>query len=274
MMARDRGEGEGACSGSRIRTRRRRGGRERRLSAVHAGEIVPKGEVEWRRHPETVFVAPFPFGTSCVWEPAVPATPHSAPRARENDAPLGNPSHDRALSVARSPSAISRMNPERRRTHARTSPRITASARHAGRFEILVDGAVVATLSLDGIERLGIAHRRRVFRVARESRRRRSRRPAHLRSRARDACRAAARRARSRAHARAKGRARRARRRRHRSDSSTLGVLDDAQFARQFIRAQDRRRGTVAPAPAVGALAARRRARRHRCRAGRGDRGG
>jgi regulatory protein len=33
---------------------------------------------------------------------------------------------------------------------------ITASARHAGRFEILVDGNVVATLSLDGIERLGL----------------------------------------------------------------------------------------------------------------------
>ncbi|MEO8879475.1 MAG: regulatory protein RecX [Gemmatimonadaceae bacterium] len=38
-------------------------------------------------------------------------------------------------------------------------PRITAisgSARHPGRFEILVDGSVVATLSLDGIERLGV----------------------------------------------------------------------------------------------------------------------
>ena len=33
---------------------------------------------------------------------------------------------------------------------------ISASARHPGRFEILVDGAVVATLSLDGIERLGV----------------------------------------------------------------------------------------------------------------------
>jgi regulatory protein len=33
---------------------------------------------------------------------------------------------------------------------------ITASARHAGRFEILVDREVVATLSLDGIERLGL----------------------------------------------------------------------------------------------------------------------
>jgi regulatory protein len=33
---------------------------------------------------------------------------------------------------------------------------ITASARHAGRFEILVDGKVIANLSLDGIERLGI----------------------------------------------------------------------------------------------------------------------
>jgi regulatory protein len=33
---------------------------------------------------------------------------------------------------------------------------ISASARHAGRFEIAVDGASVATLSLDGIERLGI----------------------------------------------------------------------------------------------------------------------
>jgi regulatory protein len=33
---------------------------------------------------------------------------------------------------------------------------ITASARHAGRFEILVDGTVVATLSLEGIERLAL----------------------------------------------------------------------------------------------------------------------
>lgn len=33
---------------------------------------------------------------------------------------------------------------------------ISASARHPGRFEILVEGAVVATLSLDGIERLGV----------------------------------------------------------------------------------------------------------------------
>ena len=33
---------------------------------------------------------------------------------------------------------------------------ISASPRHAGRFEILVDGATVATLSLDAIERLGI----------------------------------------------------------------------------------------------------------------------
>jgi regulatory protein len=33
---------------------------------------------------------------------------------------------------------------------------IIASARHAGRFEILVDGKVAATLSLDGIERLGL----------------------------------------------------------------------------------------------------------------------
>lgn len=33
---------------------------------------------------------------------------------------------------------------------------ISASARHPGRFEIFVDDAVVATLSLDGIERLGL----------------------------------------------------------------------------------------------------------------------
>ena len=33
---------------------------------------------------------------------------------------------------------------------------ITASARHPGRFEVLVDGKSVATLSLDGIERLGL----------------------------------------------------------------------------------------------------------------------
>jgi regulatory protein len=33
---------------------------------------------------------------------------------------------------------------------------ISASARHPRRFEILVDGSTVATLSLDGIERLGV----------------------------------------------------------------------------------------------------------------------
>jgi len=33
---------------------------------------------------------------------------------------------------------------------------ISASARHPGRFEILVDGSTVAILSLDGIERLGV----------------------------------------------------------------------------------------------------------------------
>ena len=33
---------------------------------------------------------------------------------------------------------------------------ISASARHPGRFEVLVDGSTVATLSLDGIERLGV----------------------------------------------------------------------------------------------------------------------
>lgn len=33
---------------------------------------------------------------------------------------------------------------------------ISASARHPGRFEVLVDDSVVATLSLDGIERMGV----------------------------------------------------------------------------------------------------------------------
>ena len=33
---------------------------------------------------------------------------------------------------------------------------ITASARHQGRFDVLIDGAAIATISLDAIERLGL----------------------------------------------------------------------------------------------------------------------
>jgi len=35
---------------------------------LFVGEVVPKGEVEWRGHPETVLVTPFPFGTSLIRE--------------------------------------------------------------------------------------------------------------------------------------------------------------------------------------------------------------
>jgi regulatory protein len=102
---------------------------------------VPKGEVEWRRHPETVFVAPFPFGTSCI----------SGDRDRQvcidvqmSELSPASLALGGALDAPDSPDSSKRVSA------------ISASARHPGRFELLVDDAVVATLSLDGIERLGI----------------------------------------------------------------------------------------------------------------------
>ena len=100
---------------------------------------MPKGEVEWRRHPETVFVAPFPFGTSCIWAHPVPENYLEFKMIQQSSPSL----------------ALGDSAPE----SAGDAPRvtaITASARHTGRFEILVDREVVATLSLDAIERLGI----------------------------------------------------------------------------------------------------------------------
>lgn len=97
--------------------------------------------MEWRRHPETVFVAPFPFGTSCIWA-------HPVPENYLEFKMIERASPSLALGDS-TPTPAS----------ASDAPRvtaITASARHPGRFEILVDREVVATLSLDAIDRLGI----------------------------------------------------------------------------------------------------------------------
>jgi regulatory protein len=114
---------------------------------------------------------------------------------------------------------------------------ITASARHAGRFEILVEREVVATLNLDAIERLGI----RIGLALTES----------LASRV--AVEAAALHTFDRALAMLAARPRAARdleRMLVRKGEPAghvataverlvaLGVLDDAQYARQFIRAK------------------------------------
>ncbi|HEY2896014.1 MAG TPA: regulatory protein RecX [Gemmatimonadaceae bacterium] len=114
---------------------------------------------------------------------------------------------------------------------------ITASARHAGRFEILVDGTGVATLSLDAIERLGL----RIGALYSES----------LANRV--AIEAAALHTYDRALAMLAARPRAARdlermlvRKGEPAEHVAaaierliaLGILDDAQFARQFIRAR------------------------------------
>jgi regulatory protein len=114
---------------------------------------------------------------------------------------------------------------------------IIASARHVGRFEIQVDGDVVATLSLDAIERLGI----RIGLAYTES----------LATRV--AVQAAALHAFDRALAMLAARPRAARdlertlvRKGEPAEHVataverliSLGILDDAQFARQFIRAK------------------------------------
>jgi regulatory protein len=114
---------------------------------------------------------------------------------------------------------------------------ISASARHAGRFEILVDGATVATLSLDGIERLGIrigivysealANRVTVESAALHTFDRALAMLAARPRAARDLERMLVRKGEPAEHvATAVERL------------VTLGALDDAQFARQFIRAK------------------------------------
>jgi regulatory protein len=114
---------------------------------------------------------------------------------------------------------------------------ITASARHAGRFEILVDRDVVATLSLDAIERLGLGidvpySESLANRVAREAAALHTfdRALAMLAARARaarDLERVLVRKGEPPEHVAAAV-----------ERLIALGVLDDAQFARQFIRAR------------------------------------
>jgi regulatory protein len=114
---------------------------------------------------------------------------------------------------------------------------ITASIRHPGRFEILVDREVAATLSLDSIERLGV----RIGAAYSES------------LAARVSVEAAALHTFDRAVAMLAARPRAARdlerllvRKGEPAEHvaaaierlKTLGILDDAQFARQFIRAR------------------------------------
>ncbi|HEY8794767.1 MAG TPA: regulatory protein RecX [Gemmatimonadaceae bacterium] len=114
---------------------------------------------------------------------------------------------------------------------------ISASARHPGRFEILVDGAVVATLSLEGIERLGVrigvaftetlANRVAVEAAALHTFDRALAMLAARPRAARDLERMLVRKGEPAEHAAsAIGRL------------IALGALDDAQFARQFIRAK------------------------------------
>jgi regulatory protein len=114
---------------------------------------------------------------------------------------------------------------------------ITASARHAGRFEILVDDKVVAMLSLDGIERLGIRIGSRysealAIRAANEAAALHTfdRALAMLAARpraARDLERMLVRKGEPAEHVAAAI-----------QRLIALGILDDAQFARQFIRAR------------------------------------
>ncbi|MDQ2929896.1 MAG: RecX family transcriptional regulator [Gemmatimonadota bacterium] len=114
---------------------------------------------------------------------------------------------------------------------------ISASARHPGRFEILVDGSAVATLSLDGIERLGVRigvayGEQMANRIAVESAALHTfdRAIAMLAARpraARDLERMLVRKGEPAEHVAAAV-----------ERLITLGALDDAQFARQFIRAK------------------------------------
>jgi regulatory protein len=114
---------------------------------------------------------------------------------------------------------------------------ITASARHAGRFEILVDGDVVATLSLDSIERLGVrigvaytealANRVTVEAAALHTFDRALAMLAARPRAARDLERMLVRKGEPAEHVAAAV-----------ERLISLGILDDAQFARQFIRAK------------------------------------
>jgi regulatory protein len=115
---------------------------------------VPKGEVEWRRHPETVFVAPFPFGTSCIW--GLPQAKERVVSPPVNAVSVPIPEFrmiERSASSLALGDSVDESVAGESMGHITA---ITASARHAGRFEILVDGKVIANLSVDGIERLGI----------------------------------------------------------------------------------------------------------------------
>jgi regulatory protein len=114
---------------------------------------------------------------------------------------------------------------------------ITASARHAGRFEILVDGKVVATLSLDGIERLGLrigtsyseplANRVTIEAAALHTFDRALAMLAARPRAARDLERVLVRKGEPAEHVAAAV-----------QRLVAMGILDDAQFARQFIRAK------------------------------------
>jgi regulatory protein len=179
--------------------------------------------VEWRRHPETVFVAPFPFGTSCIWE-------HPVPENSLEFKMISRESPSLALGDS-APAAIPVVSDTARITA------ITASARHSGRFEILVEREVVATLSLDAIERLGIrigvlltealANRVAVEAAALHTFDRALAMLAARPRAARDLERMLVRKGEPAEHvATAVERL------------TTLGVLDDAQYARQFIRAK------------------------------------
>jgi regulatory protein len=114
---------------------------------------------------------------------------------------------------------------------------ISASARHAGRFEIVVDGDVVATLSLDAIERLGVrigvayteslANRITVEAAALHTFDRALAMLAARPRAARDLERMLVRKGEPAEHVAAAV-----------ERLISLGILDDAQFARQFIRAK------------------------------------
>ena len=114
---------------------------------------------------------------------------------------------------------------------------IAASARHPGRFEILVDGVAVATLSLDAIERLGVrigasftdtlANRVAVEAAALHTFDRALAMLAARPRAARDLERMLVRKGEPAEHVAAAV-----------DRLTTLGTLDDAQFARQFIRAK------------------------------------
>lgn len=114
---------------------------------------------------------------------------------------------------------------------------ISASARHPGRFEILVDGSTVAILSLDGIERLGVrlgvaygeslANRVAVEAAALHTFDRALAMLAARPRAARDLERMLVRKGELAEHVAAAV-----------ERLIALGALDDAQFARQFIRAK------------------------------------